>query len=88
MAKLKATTRDKLPAKDFGEPGKRGYPMEDKGHAVAAKGRATQAVKGGRMSKSTEEKIDAKANRKLGKKDKKKPNRFTRDAVLARKDME
>jgi hypothetical protein len=68
MAKLKAAARAKLPKSDFGEPGKRAYPMPDKSHAVDAKARATQAVNAGRMSKGTEEKIDAKADRKLGKK--------------------
>jgi len=66
MAKLKTETRDKLPAKDFAGPG-RSYPVEDKKHAANAKARASQAVKAGRMSKSEEKKIDAKADRKLGK---------------------
>ena len=43
------------------------YPTDTKGRAVAAKGRATQAVNAGRMGKSEEAKIDARANRKLGK---------------------
>lgn len=67
MAKLGTKARKRLPASSFGEPGKRAYPMPDKSHAANAKARATQAVNAGRMSKSTEEKIDAKANRKLGK---------------------
>lgn len=66
MAKLKAAQRNKLPASDFGLPGQRKYPMPDKAHAANAKARAAQAVKAGRMSDSTKEKIDAKANRKLG----------------------
>jgi len=41
--------------------------MPDKSHAANAKARASQAVNAGRMSKATEAKIDAKANRKLGK---------------------
>ena len=41
--------------------------MPDKSHAANAKARASQAAKAGRISKGTEEKIDAKANRKLGK---------------------
>lgn len=65
MAKLTTKARNKLPLTSFGLPGKRAYPMPDKAHAVAAKARATQAVKAGRMSKSTEAKIDAKANRRL-----------------------
>lgn len=65
MAKLSAAARSKLPKSSFGEPGKRAFPMPDKSHAANAKARASQAVNAGRMSKSTEAKIDAKANRKL-----------------------
>lgn len=67
MARLSAARRKKLPKGDFGLPGRRGYPMPDKSHARNAKARAAQAVNAGRMSRSTEEKIDAKADRKLGK---------------------
>lgn len=41
MGKLTTTSRNALPAKDFAGPGK-SYPIPDKAHAVAAKGRATQ----------------------------------------------
>lgn len=68
MAKLNAARRKKMPKSEFGLPGSRGYPMPDASHARNAKARASQAVNAGRMSKSTEAKIDAKANRKLGKK--------------------
>ncbi|MGA2952542.1 MAG: hypothetical protein ABSD80_09945 [Caulobacteraceae bacterium] len=54
MAELKAKARNKLPAKDFAEPAKRAYPIEDKAHAANAKARASQAVKAGRMSKAEE----------------------------------
>jgi hypothetical protein len=57
-----------LPKKDFADPGKRAYPVPDASHAANAKARATQAVNAGRMSKSTEAKIDAKANKVIGKK--------------------
>jgi hypothetical protein len=67
MAELKAKTRDKLPDKDFAEPAKRAYPIEDKAHARNAKARASQAVKGGRMSKAEEAKIDRKADKALKK---------------------
>lgn len=67
MAKLKSSTRNKLPSSDFGMPGERKYPMPDKAHAVNAKARATQMVKKGKLSPSTAAKIKAKANRKLGK---------------------
>jgi hypothetical protein len=62
MAELKTKTRDKLPAKDFAEPGKRAYPIEDKPHARNAKARASQAVKAGRMSKAEAAKIGKKAD--------------------------
>jgi hypothetical protein len=62
MAELKAKTRNKLPKKDFAEPDKRAYPIEDKPHARNAKARASQAVKAGRMSKAEEAKIDKKAD--------------------------
>lgn len=65
MAKLTTKQRNKLPLTSFGLPGKRAYPMPDRAHAANAKARASQAVNAGRMSKSTEAKIDAKANRKL-----------------------
>lgn len=54
MVELKTKTRNKLPAKDFAEPEKRAYPIEDKAHARNAKARAGQAVKAGRMSKAEE----------------------------------
>lgn len=64
MAKLTAKARNALPTRDFAGPG-RSYPVEDAAHAANAKARASQAVKAGRMSKSQEAKIDAKANKKL-----------------------
>jgi hypothetical protein len=67
MAELKQKSRDKLPAKDFAEPEKRAYPIEDKAHARNAKARASQAVKAGRMSKAEEGKIDKKADTVLKK---------------------
>lgn len=66
MATLSTKARKSLPSKDFAGPG-RSYPVPDKSHAANAKARASQAVNAGRMSKSTESKIDAKANKKLKK---------------------
>lgn len=66
MATLNAAARKALPPSEFGLPGSRGYPIPDASHAANAKARASQAVRAGRMSKATEAKIDAKANRKLG----------------------
>lgn len=67
MAELKAKTRNKLPAKDFAEPEKRAYPIEDKAHAQNAKARASQQVKAGRISKAEMARIDKKANAVLKK---------------------
>lgn len=67
MAKLTIKARDMMPKSQFGEPAKRAFPMPNKAHAVNAKARATQAVDAGRMSKSTAGKIDAKANKIIGK---------------------
>jgi hypothetical protein len=62
MADLTSKARKKLPAKDFAEPEKRAYPIEDKAHAANAKARASQQVKAGKMPKAEERKIDKKAN--------------------------
>jgi hypothetical protein len=62
MAKLNARQRDNLPAKEFAEPEKRAYPIENKAHARNAKARASQAVKAGRLSKAEERRIDRKAD--------------------------
>jgi hypothetical protein len=67
MSKLKAATRNKLPKKEFGLPGERKYPMEDKNHARNAKARASEMEHKGKLSKSSETKIDAKANKILHK---------------------
>lgn len=67
MGKLDAAERKALPKGDFGLPKSHGYPMPDASHARNAKARASQAVNSGRMSKSTEERIDAMADRKLKK---------------------
>jgi hypothetical protein len=66
MAKLKASSRKKLPAPEFGEPKQRKYPMPDRSHAANAKARATQMVKRGKLSSGAAAKIRAKANRILG----------------------
>lgn len=64
MSKLTAAKRKALPASKFAGPD-RSFPVDTKKRAVAAKGRATQAVDSGRMTPSTAKKIDAKANKKL-----------------------
>lgn len=67
MAKLTAKKRNALKGSQFGEPGKRAYPMPDASHAANAKSRATQMVKKGKLSPSAAAKIKAKANKVLGK---------------------
>jgi len=67
MAKLSSKSRSKLPKSDFGLPGEKKYPMPDKAHAANAKARATQMEAKGKLSPSSKAKIDAKANKILGK---------------------
>ncbi|HKT89504.1 MAG TPA: hypothetical protein VJQ59_13760 [Candidatus Sulfotelmatobacter sp.] len=67
MAKLTSGQRKAMPKSEFGLPGKKAYPMPDASHAANAKARASQQVNAGRMSPSTEAKIDSKANKVLGK---------------------
>ncbi len=63
MSKLTTKSRESIPKKEFGLPGSKKYPMNDKSHAVNAKARATQMVDKGKLSESSKEKIDAKANK-------------------------
>ena len=67
MAKLKAATRNKIPSSEFGLPGSRKYPMEDREHAILAKGRAKQMLKKDKISESTYEKIRRKAKSRMHK---------------------
>jgi hypothetical protein len=61
MAKLTAKTRKAIPTSKFAGPG-RSYPIEDKAHARNAKVRASQFA-----SPALKARIDAKADRVLGK---------------------
>jgi hypothetical protein len=72
MAKLTAAKRKKIPSSKFGLPDEKKYPMPDKSHAANAKSRATQMVNKGKLSQSEKSKIDAKADKVLGKKSTKK----------------
>jgi hypothetical protein len=65
MAKLNTKERNKLPASDFAGPD-RSYPVNDKAHARNAKARASQMEHAGKLSPSSKAKIDAKADRMLG----------------------
>lgn len=66
MATLTTKKRDALPKSKFAGAD-RSYPVNDKSHAANAKSRATQMVKKGKLSSSQKAKIDAKANKVLGK---------------------
>jgi len=68
VAKLTTKARKSIPKSEFGLPGRKAYPMPDRSHAANAKARATQMVAAGKLSPSSKSKIDAKANRVLGKK--------------------
>lgn len=70
MTKLTTRARKALPKSDFAGPG-RSYPVPDKAHARNAKARASQQAAKGKLSASAKRKIDAKANKVLGKKGKK-----------------
>lgn len=67
MAKLTTGQRKGMPKSEFGLPGSKSYPMPDRSHAANAKARASQMEKAGKLSPSSKAKIDAKANRVLGK---------------------
>jgi hypothetical protein len=67
MAVLTTKARKNLPKSDFGLPGSRKFPMPDRAHAANAKARASQQVAKGNLSPASKAKIDAKANRILGK---------------------
>jgi len=64
MAKLTTKARNSLPKSDFAGPD-RSYPVNDKNHARNAKARASEMENKGKLSKSAESKIDAKANKVL-----------------------
>lgn len=67
MTKLTTEKRKELPKKDFGLPSERAYPMPDKSHARNAKARASEMENKGKLSPTAAKKIDAKANKMLGK---------------------
>ena len=65
---MKASKRNSLPSEKFGLPKERKYPVDTRGRAANAKARATQMVQKGKLSEASKKKIDAKANKVLGKK--------------------
>lgn len=66
MSKLTAKTRNALHSSEFALPKSRKYPVNNPSHAANAKARASQQEAKGNISKVTEAKIDAKANKVLG----------------------
>ncbi len=65
-----AKKRKSLKKSQFGMPGSRKYPVDTRKRAANAKARSTQAWKRGRISKSTRDRIHAKANKRLKRKGK------------------
>ncbi len=65
MSKLSSKSRNKLPKSDFGLPGEKKFPMPNRSHAANAKARASEMVNKGKLSESSKNKIDTKANRIL-----------------------
>ena len=68
MSKIAAKEKQQLPKSAYGLPGSKKYPMPDRRHAANAKARASQQEAKGNLSGSAKKKIDAKANKILGKK--------------------
>ena len=66
MAPLTTKARKALPKSAFAGPD-RSYPVDTRARAANAKARASQAAKAGRISSSEKSRIDAKANKVLGK---------------------
>lgn len=65
MPKLTTKSRKALPKSEFALAAERKFPVNDKNHAKNAKSRASEMEHKGKISKSTENKIDAKANKVL-----------------------
>ena len=67
MARLTTSKKKTEPKNDFGLPEQRKYPMPDAAHARNAKARASQMEHQGKLSASDKKRIDAKADKVLGK---------------------
>lgn len=65
MARLTEKQRDREPARDFGLPEERKYPMPDESHARNAKARAAQQREQGNLTEAEKRQIDRKADRIL-----------------------
>lgn len=68
MARLTAKRRRRLKKNQYGLPGSRKYPVDTKARARSAKAYAAKEHKAGRLSKSSKDRINAKANKRLRRK--------------------
>lgn len=66
MAVLNAAARRAMPARQFGQPKSKGFPMNDATHDRLAIGGATRSYNAGNISKGTEQRIQGQARKKLG----------------------
>src|ERR1700758_4752687 len=66
MATLTTADRDKMPKSQFGQPEKKGFPMNDKTHDRLAISGATRSEHAGNISESEADKIKSEARAKLG----------------------
>ena len=69
MAELTTKARKHLKPSTFGLPGKKAYPMPDKGHAADAKGRVTQQLAKGNVTPAEAAEVRHKADVILGETD-------------------
>lgn len=67
FGKMDAAKEKKLPAKAFGLPGQRKYPMPDPAHAKNAKARASAERKRGKLTPQQFASINRKADRVIAK---------------------
>ena len=65
MAVLSSADRSRMPAKEFAQPEKKGFPMNDENHARLAISGATRSEHAGNISASEAERIKSEARAKL-----------------------
>ena len=82
--RLTTEERNNMKSSTFGLPKERKYPMPNRKYAINAKGRATQQVKKGKLSKAKEGKIDRKADKIIYGKGKKGRNDQSHKAKMVR----
>lgn len=65
MARLTAADRRRIPPSEYGLPKQKAYPIEDRGHAIDAKARATEEERRGDITPSQRDEIDHRADAML-----------------------